>query len=294
MPRGPAGLPDHLCSHHLRLRLPASLLLLLLQLVVGLDKKEALLLQLRGMNDEAAAGVHGGAGATAAPPFVNAYASVVLQLKDVSGLQAGAGGCAAALQHQQLGASLAADAALQRQLQPLRLQPPEPPAQTAEAFSAAALEQAHGIIATCRRKLAESALAEEREAADAGLAPPVPSPDAAQGGAADGAAVQQQEQEQAQGGGAEAAAAAPAPAAAPLDWGSGEGLRLGGLIVGCVHSLVLLLRGAQSGGGLPPAALPAALDAALRAVAPHSAANQQLFREIEEAMRGLQQQISAS
>ncbi len=31
-----------------------------LQLVVGLDKKEALLLQLRSMNDEAAAGMHAG------------------------------------------------------------------------------------------------------------------------------------------------------------------------------------------------------------------------------------------
>jgi hypothetical protein len=50
---------------------------------VGLDKKEALLSQLRGMNDEAAAGVHAGAGRPHPPPFVNAYANVVLQLKEV-------------------------------------------------------------------------------------------------------------------------------------------------------------------------------------------------------------------
>lgn len=55
-----------------------------LQLVVGLDKKEALLLQLRAMNDEAAAGVHSAdAGGSAAPGFVGAYAGVVLQLKEV-------------------------------------------------------------------------------------------------------------------------------------------------------------------------------------------------------------------
>ena len=52
--------------------------------MVGLDKKEALLLQLRAMNDEAAAGMHAAdASGAAAPAFVNAYAGVVLQLKDV-------------------------------------------------------------------------------------------------------------------------------------------------------------------------------------------------------------------
>ena len=54
------------------------------QLVVELDKKEALVQQLRGMNDEAAAGAHADASGAAAPPFVNAYANVMLQLKDVS------------------------------------------------------------------------------------------------------------------------------------------------------------------------------------------------------------------
>jgi len=52
---------------------------------VGLDKKEALLLQLRAMNDEASAGMHAAdASGAAAPEFANAYAGVVLQLKDVS------------------------------------------------------------------------------------------------------------------------------------------------------------------------------------------------------------------
>lgn len=51
---------------------------------MGLDKKEALLLQLRAMNDEAAAGVHSAdASGAAAPGFVGAYAGVVLQLKEV-------------------------------------------------------------------------------------------------------------------------------------------------------------------------------------------------------------------
>ena len=52
--------------------------------MVDLDKKEALLLHLRSMNDEAAAGMHADAAGRASPQFVNAYSSVVLQLRDVS------------------------------------------------------------------------------------------------------------------------------------------------------------------------------------------------------------------
>lgn len=55
--------------------------------MVGLEQKEALLLQLRAMNDEAAAGVHSAdASGAAAPGFVGAYAGVVLQLKEVGWL----------------------------------------------------------------------------------------------------------------------------------------------------------------------------------------------------------------
>ena len=68
------------------------------ELAVNLDKKEALLVQLRAMNDEAAAGVHavrGGAGgsgggaaggADVSQAFKLAYAKVVLQLRDVSAM----------------------------------------------------------------------------------------------------------------------------------------------------------------------------------------------------------------
>ena len=300
--------------------------------MVGLDKKEALLLHLRSMNDEAAAGMHADAAGRASPQFVNAYSSVVLQLRDVSStlparpparpparlhacmpcashlmssfwygcyglvassdqawrvdtplprdplplplpvlqvngkvqdkleqldrpgsngeLAAAGGGGSAGLQHQQLGASLAADAALQRQLQ----------AQTPEALSAAALGEAKAIVAACRGKISESA-------AEASAVSP-----AAAAGARD--------------------AQAPAVASGQ-DWGSAEGQQLSGLIEGCVHSLVLLQQGAES-AALPAATLAAALDGALLAVQPHSAANRQLYAEIQAAMKSLKLQISAA
>jgi hypothetical protein len=163
-----------------------------------------------------------------------------------SGGIGGSGGGAPGLQHQQLGASLAADAALQRQLQ----------AQTPEALSSAALGEAKAIVAACRGKISESAT-------EASAASP-------------------------------AAAAGDAPAVASgQDWGSAEGQRLSGLIEGCVHSLVLLQQGAES-AALPAATLAAALDGALLAVQPHSAANRQLYAEIQAAMQSLKLQISAA
>ena len=60
-----------------------------------------------------------------------------------------------------------------------------------------------------------------------------------------------------------------------------------------MHSLVLLQQGAES-AALPAATLAAALDAALLAVQPHSAANRQLYAEIQAAMQSLKLQISAA
>ena len=58
-----------------------------MQLVVGLDKKEALVIHMGAMHDEYSAGMHADPATGAADPrFVNAYASVVLHLKDVSAL----------------------------------------------------------------------------------------------------------------------------------------------------------------------------------------------------------------
>lgn len=177
--------------------------------------------------------------------------------------------------HQQLGASLAADAALQRQLVAL----------TPEALGEAALEEARSIIATCRLKLAESAA--EAAAAEAAPAEPTAAPSSQ---AADG------EQAAAAAGAKAGAEAGPSPSAAAATqdyWSSSEGHRLGALIEGCVRSLVLLQRGA-AGGTVPAAGLATALDGALAAVRPQAASNQRLYAEIEEAMRGLKVQLQLS
>ncbi|KAI3433426.1 hypothetical protein D9Q98_003241 [Chlorella vulgaris] len=277
------------------------------KLVVELDKKEALVQQLRGMNDEAAAGAHADASGAAAPPFVNAYANVMLQLKDVNvGLQdklehvvkhgsdpaatRGAADASAVQQQllqQQLAAGGAAEAVLQSQLV----------AHTPEALSAAALEQARSVIAICCGKLAESAAAEDELETGAASLPS----SAAYGGAAPwrgaagkAASTQAQEGQTLKGQDERAAAAAAASSNADLVKSNGEGQRLGALIEGCVHSLVLLLQGARNGSLLPVATLSAALDQALQTVQPASAANLGLYREIEEVVSGLKQHISAA
>ena len=181
-----------------------------------------------------------------------------------------AGGTGAGLPPQ-LGGGLAADAVLQGQLQ----------AQTPEALSESALAEARAIIATCRRKLAESA-------AEAGS----PQPEAGTAGTAVAAGVAPGDAAAAASGSQGGAAASPAGSQQPDFWASGDGQRLGSLIEGCVHSLVLLQQGAAN-AALPPAALTAALDSALAAVRPRSAANQQLFEEIQEAMKSLKLQIAS-
>lgn len=190
----------------------------------------------------------------------------------------------AALHHQQLGASLAADAALQRQLQ----------AHTPEALAAAALKEACSIIAACQEKLAESAAATpEAGAAAATAAMPTAAPEAVAGavaGAADAVAALQQAQREP---GADGSPAASTPALTPPN-GSAEGHRLNDTIQGCVHTLVLLQKGAAQGSGPPLPTLSAALDAALAAVAPRSAANRGLYEDIQVAVAGLKQQIGAA
>lgn len=187
-----------------------------------------------------------------------------------SGEPAGGTGAAPA---PQAGASLAADVVLQ--------------AQTPEALSESALAEARAIIATCRRKLAESA-------AEAGS----PQPDAAAGaagtaGPAAAAAAGVAPDDAAAGtSGSQGGRASPGGSQQPDFWATTDGQRLGALIEGCVHSLVLLQQGAAN-TALPPAALTAALDGALAAVRPRSATNQALFEEIQEAMKGLKLQIAS-
>lgn len=197
---------------------------------------------------------------------------------------AGGSGPGGEVAHQQLGASLAADAALQRQLA----------AQTPKAFSAATLDQARSIIAACRRKLAESTGEPAAGAPATGPATQASqAPDAA-GGTADAAAAGTPGEQA----GGEGGASAASPATQQQQqqeqdyWDSQSGRRLGSLIEGCVHSLVLLQQGAAS-AALPGPTLAAALDAALQTVRPQSqsAASQQLWAEIEEAMRSLKLHI---
>lgn len=216
-----------------------------------------------------------------------------------------------ALQHQQLGASLAADAALQRQLA----------AHSPEALSASAAAEAQRIISTCRAKLEESAAAEqdeggEEEQVQSGGGTEASTPPGAAAGAGQQRQEQQQQQQLREQRGASPAEGSPPDAAAAASSGGGEsaqqrsmersqeprpapvwsgahGQQLASLIEGCVHSLVLLQQGAGANGGLPPRALGAALDAALASVAPKEAANAALFEEVKAAMAGLKLQIGA-
>jgi hypothetical protein len=188
---------------------------------------------------------------------------------------------------QQLAAGGAAEAVLQSQLV----------AHTPEALSAAALEQARSVIAICCGKLAESAAAEdELETGAASLPSSAAHSGAApwRGAAGKAASPQAQEGQTLKGQDERAAAAAAASSNADLVKSNGEGQRLGALIEGCVHSLVLLLQGARNGSLLPAARLSAALDQALQTVQPASAANLGLYREIEEVVSGLKQHISAA
>lgn len=176
----------------------------------------------------------------------------------------------AAVAAQQLGASLAADGV--------------PQVQTPETLSESALAEARAIIGSCRHKLTESAAEGGSPQPEAAAGAAGPAGPAGSGSPDDAAAAASGSQ-----GGA---GASPAGSQQPDYWATSEGQQLGSLIEACVHSLVLLQQGAAN-TALPPTALTAALDGALAAVRPRSAANQQLFEEIQEAMKGLKLQIAS-
>ena len=86
----------------------------------------------------------------------------------------------------------------------------------------------------------------------------------------------------------EAPGAGP-PAGEPVNWEGPPGRLLGGVIEGCIWSLLVLQQGCE--GGAPAGALAGALDTALTAVRPHAAANQQLYADIRQAMDALRTQL---
>eukprot|EP00887_Chlorella_sp_A99_P005777 scaffold1.g5777.t1 len=257
-------------------KLAAADPLVLSELSVLLDKKEALLVQLRAMNDEAAAGVHTDVpGADSGPfNFKGAYAQVVLQLRDMN-------------------------EEVQRKLVQLEKEPGEngaeegPPGSSgleaalgqtplsADSLANVALGEAATLMAACRQKLADAA-------AEAAQPPPPPQQPAANGvepgqtpeappvPAADGAA---------------SSAAQPAPAAG-MDWAAPEAQRLASLIQGCVWSMVLLQRGCDR--SMPLQVLTDALDTSLAHARPKADANLPLFAEVQQAMAALKQQLLAA
>jgi hypothetical protein len=210
------------------------------------------------MNDEAQAGMHtdpatGGAN----PSFAQAYAAVVLRLKEINDsvqarlveLDRGPGTAAGAAAAAAAGMYAADDAAAAPSCLPPELQALGG-AITAQALAAAARGESRRVVAACRA-LREAAAEGEGEG----------------------------------GGGGEAGAGA----GAAVDWAAPEGAQLGGVIEGAVWALVLLQQGGDA--AVPPQALAAALDGSLRAVRPRAAANALLFAEIEVAMAGLKAQL---
>lgn len=128
-----------------------------LQLATSLDKKEALLVQLRHMNDEAQAGLHTDAATGAAnPQFAQSYAQVVLRLKEINDsvqarlVELERGGVGAA------GVAVLADdpgapppgSALPPELRRLN------GAITVGALAASALNEARRVVQTCRGNMA--------------------------------------------------------------------------------------------------------------------------------------------
>lgn len=208
------------------IELPRALLLTRLppplQLAANLDKKEALLVQLRQMNDEAQSGLHMDP-ATGAPvaAFAQAYAQVVLKLKEIN----------EAVQAKLLDLERGPADADMVPPPPGSTLPPELAAMgsaiTAQALAASALSEARQVVDSCRRKVGEAAAEVVEGVAKA-------EPDAGSG------------------------AAGPIAASTGIDWASEEGRLLGGVIEGAVWSLVLLQQGADK--LVPAGALAAALD----------------------------------
>lgn len=231
----------------------------LADLTAVLDRKEALLAQLRAMNDEASAGLHLDASGAGSPAFVQAYASVVLQLKEINEKVQGRlmdlerRGHTVLSAMGQAGATegLRAAAAAAEGAGPL-------PAASAEALSLGALTEARGVIEACRRRLADAAASAARRVEAEGE---------------------------------EAELVEPPTPARLIDWSSEAGRALGGLIEGCAWALLLLQHGAER--ATPPATLSAALDHSLQAVKPQSQRNVALYDEITAAMGALKTQLSA-
>jgi hypothetical protein len=124
------------------------------EVAVLLDKKEVLVLQLRTMNDEVAGGVHADSAGVQSQAFLQAYAQVVLQLKEVNERveakllemeQGGLGG-------EELANYRASAADGGGNLPPELMQGPISPQLLAEA----ALKESREVVANCRRKLVDA------------------------------------------------------------------------------------------------------------------------------------------
>lgn len=250
----------------------------LAQLTLELQKKEALVAQMRTMNEEASAGLHTDSpGGAQNPGFVQSFAQVVLQLRaiddrirermvelqalGVDGSVFGRGGAEAGLPS----------------MAPAPLYPHTAaamPGPDADTLSSRAFDAATEFVAACRAKM-EREMMTAQPSASTGQRPMVVEgstrPDS-----------QHQEEETSQ----------HAETTLSMDWESGDGPRLLSFVSRCLQSVVLLNWGGT--GTVPLPSLAAALDLALSQLQPRVPANEPLLGEARSALAALKSQFSAT
>ncbi|KAK9820084.1 hypothetical protein WJX72_005985 [[Myrmecia] bisecta] len=273
----------------------------LVEVTAALDKKEALLLQLRTMNDEAEAGVHNTPSGERSEAFQQAYAAVVLQIKQINErLEASmfqmqgpaarsnpqAGAVVATLQRAGVTPATSPRPAASTPVTPLAGAGPPTSAGPSPILDASnpgwqrVWGQAQGMVRTFQAQIADD------QAWDAGQEPAGPSSQAAGGQQThDTAAAGQQPPT--------AAHAAQDSAAAEAEHGykegSDEAAKLQSIVAGCVSMLITLQEASESPA--PAVSMAAALDTALQALQPHAETNRPIYEQIQASVGVLKSQL---
>lgn len=255
-------------------RLPPIDSAMMAELATNLDRKEALLVQLRQMNDEAGMGVHiDPTTGTPKAAFLQSYSSVILKLKEVNEsvlnkiaeLERAPNGTADWVQDltgPMEGARLPAEL----QNSPI----------TAQTLAAAALNEARRVCTDCKSRLSHSMAS---RAVIQGVLRAQAHQDAVAWANPTGPAVPALD-------GAPSLPATSIPV--PNDTWIGA---LEPIIEGAVWTLSLLQQGADR--LVPAPALAMALDSSILSVKPKSVANAALYTEIETALKHLKLQLLA-
>lgn len=305
----PAGMPPlHMVTNPQPLpspvKVPAVDPTLMAELATILDRKEALLAQLRLMNEEAASGLHtDSATGTTSTAFTQAYSKVVLKLKETN--DAVTKKIAELEQGSETGewAGEIAGSVEGARLPPELLQGPI----TAQTLAAAGLNQARRVIELCKSRLAESlagrvALQIANQQAQE-ISGDVVEHGEKSAGAGASTYLEKEKDTRLEMENPKATENVEKYSEQQLNEQLPEGLLMSAMlpehgigalepvIEGAVWTLALLQQGADK--LVPPIALTAALDNSLLNVKPKAVANAALYTEVEAAMRSLKSLLLA-